>query len=63
MRGGSAGRASKLERADFEEQYALADDDEQRIAICRRWLTIYRPIPGKAEGFPREGKRHDRKQG
>lgn len=47
----SAGRyGCALERLDFEEQYALALDDQARIALCRRWLTLYRPIPGERQG-------------
>ena len=35
---------SRLERRDFEEQFSLAEDDAERITICRRWLDIYRSI-------------------
>lgn len=36
--------AAALERADFDEQFSLAEDDAERITICQRWLNSYRSI-------------------
>jgi hypothetical protein len=35
-------QASRLERRDFQEQYATAETDHDRVVLCRRWLECYR---------------------
>lgn len=34
-------RSSRLERRDFDERYATASDDRERVQLCRDWLRTY----------------------
>lgn len=38
----------ELEQRDFEEQLRCAEDDAERVRLCRRWSNAYEPILRKA---------------
>lgn len=38
----------ELEQRDFEEQLRYAEDDAERVRLCRRWSRAYEPITRKA---------------
>lgn len=38
----------ELEQRDFEEQLRCAEDDAERMRLCRRWSNAYEPITRKA---------------
>ena len=42
---------SRLERRDFKEQFSLAEDDAERITICKRWLDSYRQIANAERSY------------
>lgn len=43
-----ADRLADLEARDFEEQFTFAEDDTDRVRLCRRWLKLYAPQTGRA---------------
>lgn len=43
-RGGERSLSPRLERQDFQEQFAAAESDAARVALCQRWLNSYRHI-------------------
>lgn len=34
----------ELEERDFEEQLRCAEDDAERVRLCRRWSSAYEPV-------------------
>lgn len=44
--------ASKVEQAARDLAAAFADEEREHVAICRRLLTRYRPVPGNRPADP-----------
>ncbi len=38
----------ELEERDFEEQLRCAEDDAERVRLCRQWSRAYEPVQRKA---------------
>ena len=44
--------ASKVDEAVRDLAAGPADEEREHVAICRRLLTRYRPVPGSRPGDP-----------